>query len=200
MEKRLTLIRHGAIASRYDGCYVGRLDVPLSPAGNKQSTWLANYLTSQEVESLWCSPASRAQQTAAPAAKRLNLTLETSDGLNEVDFGQWEGLTFEQILANDPARVDEWAEMKKTFCFPGGESLTHFQKRVAGVAEKLRQSDSSHVAVVTHGGVIRSLVCMLLGLSAENYLKFDVSRGGFVTLDLYPQGAVLTGLYNEPAS
>ncbi len=199
MKKQLTLIRHGAIAASLDGCYVGRLNEPLSVKGKLQATRLANCLQKRNIDALWCSPALRAVETSVPIAKQLNLTVSNKKDLDEVDFGRWEGMTFEQICSADPHLVTKWSELAEDFCFPEGESHIKFQQRVARVVKDIRNSEQTNIVLVTHGGVIRSLICQLLGYHYRDRLKFEIVRGGLVTFDLYSQGAVLTGLYNEPA-
>jgi len=197
MPKKLTLIRHGALDSKLDGCYVGRLDVPLSAAGKQQAHTLAKRMQDAQVDALWCSPALRAKETAQPIAERLQLDCCIVDELIEVDFGRWEGLTFEQISAADPELVTEWAAMNEDFCFPEGESQREFWRRVNTIAEQISDCEHRHLALVSHGGVIRRLLCLLLGWPQQDYLKIEIARGGFATLSLYSEGAVLTGLYNE---
>ncbi|OQY21327.1 MAG: alpha-ribazole phosphatase [Desulfobacteraceae bacterium 4572_35.2] len=194
--KQITLIRHGALESDLDGCYVGHLDVPLSNEGQSQARKLAERLTDQNIDCLWCSPALRAQQTVAPITEQLIRPCTIKAQLNEVNFGRWEGLTFKQICASDPDLVDQWAKYSDDFCFPDGESQHHFQQRVTEIAQQIH-NNSGHLALVTHGGVIRALLCQLLGFTNQDYLKFEINRGSFVTLTIRDQHAVLTGLYND---
>lgn len=194
--KQITLIRHGALESDLDGRYVGRLDVPLSSEGLSQAIKLAERLTDQNIDSLWCSPALRAQQTVAPITERLARPFTIKSQLNEVNFGRWEGLTFKEIYATDPDLVDQWAKYSDDFCFPDGESQHDFHHRITKIAEQIH-SHSGHLALVTHGGVIRALVCHLLGFPKQDYLKFEINRGSFITLTIHDQHAVLTGLYND---
>lgn len=195
--KKLTLIRHAALDNSLDGCYVGRLDVPLSESGKQQAEHLADRLRPAGIDELWCSPARRSRETAEPLNVELKLDSLILDELHEVNFGRWEGLTFEQIKAADPELVNDWAALKEDFCFPQGESHGDFQQRIDTVAQRIEACDHSHLALVTHGGVIRRLLCKLIGWSQKDYLKVNIQRGGFATLNLYDQGAVLTGLYND---
>lgn len=197
MHRQITLIRHGALSTDLDGCYVGRLDVPLSDRGQTQATKLAQRFAQQSIDGLWCSPALRAQQTAAPIAQHIERPCNIKAELNEVNFGRWEGLTFNQICADDPQRVQQWADMNDDFCFPEGESQQQFSQRILDIAGLIHANDGSHLAIVTHGGVIRALLCQLLEWPPSDYLKFTIARGGFATLNLHDQHAVLTGLYNE---
>ncbi len=199
MEKQLTLIRHGALDASLDDCYVGRLNIPLSATGNHQANQLANCFKKRKVDAIWCSPALRAKQTAAPIAEQMDLTFSNMNELDEVNFGRWEGMTFEQISSVDSQLVTKWSELTEDFCFPEGESQIDFQQRVARVIDAVSNCEHHNIALVTHGGVIRALICQLLGYPYRDYLKFEIKRGGFATFDLYSQGAVLTGLYSESA-
>lgn len=196
MHKQITLIRHGALDSNLDDCYVGRLNAPLSDKGHSQARQLAKRLSTHNIDSLWCSPSLRAQQTVAPLVEHLARPCTIKVQLDEVNFGRWEGLTFEKICATDPELVDQWAKFSDDFSFPDGESQHDFHHRIAEIIEQIH-AHSGHLALVTHGGVIRALLCQLLGFSKHDYLKFEVNRGAFVTLTLRDQHAVLTGLYND---
>ncbi|MFA5700515.1 MAG: histidine phosphatase family protein [Desulfuromonas sp.] len=212
MPKQITLIRHAAIGAQWRGRYIGRRDVPLSDAGVAQAQQLAQRLTApdtQPIQRLWCSPAQRARQTAHPLVQRLecppsaqaavpaSIPVTFDPRLHEIDFGQWEGLTFAQILCQDPHLVEQWAAFAATFCFPAGEALSQFHQRVNGVAAAIHAETCSHLAIVSHGGVLRSLLCALLRWPLQDHLKFNLERGGYATLQLETDHAVLTGLYNS---
>jgi broad specificity phosphatase PhoE len=199
MQKQITLIRHAAIADEWGGRYIGHRDVPLSDAGVAHTQQLAQCLTVSDIlpiERVWCSPAQRARQTAHPLSQCLGCSVIIDTRLHEIDFGQWEGLTFEQILLKDPDHVDQWAAFADSFCFPGGEALTLFHQRVAAVAAAIHAEDCRHLAIVSHGGVLRSLICLLLRWPLQDHLKFMLKRGGYATLRLEADQAVLTGLHN----
>ncbi len=195
--RKLTLIRHAKLDESLNGCYIGRLDAPLSEVGKSHAALLAERLSNSGIEALWCSPYLRARQTAGPIADKLALDCRVVDDLKEVDFGRWESMTFAQIRAADPELVAVWATMEDEFSFPDGETLKDFKRRVESVAEEISDNDCNHLALISHGGVIRRLICRLTGWAANDYLKIDIRRGGFATLDLYTEGAVLTGLYND---
>jgi broad specificity phosphatase PhoE len=113
--------------------------------------------------------------------------------LREIDFGNWEMKTFAEIAAADPAKVAAWQEYTN-FVFPDGEAVTDFVLRVREVLEFLTTS-SGNVGVVTHGGVIRTMICMVLGLPVRNYLLFDVQPASLTILEVFSGGSgVLRGL------
>ncbi|OQY16703.1 MAG: hypothetical protein B6I36_09940 [Desulfobacteraceae bacterium 4572_35.1] len=198
--RQLTLIRHGALDTKLDGCYVGHLDVPLSRVGKNQAVTLAERLVGSNslcIDTLWCSPALRARQTADPVSNYLDLNYIIKEQLNEINFGRWEGWTFDQMCADDPQRVQQWADLHDNFSFPNGESHQHFSQRITEVTQLILDNEKSNLAIITHGGVIRNLLCELLGFSPRDYLKFTIARGGYATLNLHDKYAELTGLYND---
>jgi len=99
---------------------------------------------------------------------------EIDDNLREINFGRWEGMSFEEIAAADPAVVDRWAALDDAFAFPEGEGIKAFQERIRAAAERIAADPAGTVVVFTHGGVIRFLICHFLGLPDRHHLLFDV--------------------------
>ncbi len=137
----------------------------------------------------------RAVQTAAEIRRVYgnNSNLNIDKRLREIDFGSWEMKSFAEIAQEEPERVDEWAE-GGNFVFPGGDSIQSFQNRIAGMYEDMKNLPAKEVCVVTHGGVIRTMICLALGLSMNQYLLFSVQPGTMTVLDLFSEGAILAGL------
>lgn len=195
MASRLLLIRHAAIEGAERPLLIGASDLPAGPQGLRDLQGLAGALARFNPEAWFCSPLLRARQSIA----RLGEFCETAqefvldERLREIHFGRWELKSFAEIAAMDQDLIPGWAEYE-AFTFPGGESVATFCERVAGVLADLRASFCREIAVVAHGGVIRTLICLALGLSPKNYLLFDVRPGTLAVLDLHPDGAVLAGL------
>lgn len=194
MANRLLLVRHAQTALRYAGAFVGSSDVPLSALGRLQAAALAERLAKHRPGVIVASPMRRAAQTARAIAKATGARVQFDDDLREIDFGRWEGLRFEQIAAANPAAVDRWAKYRDDFRFPGGERIGSFVGRVTRAAQRLGALDARDVAVVTHGGVVRTILCCLLGLPTRNYLLFDVAPASLSVLNLFDGKGVLGGL------
>jgi len=195
MSTRLLLIRHAAIEGAERSLLVGASDVPASQKGLRDLQRLAGVLARFSPEAWFCSPLLRARQTCARLGEYCApaRTAVVDERLREIDFGRWEMKSFAEIAAMDQDLMPGWAEYTD-FTFPGGESVATFRSRVTGVLADLRASVHSEIAVVTHGGIIRTLICLALGLSPRNYLLFDVRPGTAAVLELYPDGAILAGL------
>lgn len=191
--KELILIRHGE--SLHAGTrYIGRTDTALTPRGHQQAQWIACCLQDSPLDAVYVSPAIRARETIQPYLNRVKTELVVNADLQEIDFGAWEGMTFEEIQAQAPERVTVWAENRMDFAFPNGESLNSFWKRVCRAGELLAATPGERIAVVTHGGVIRYLLCHFLGLAPERHRVFQIDLGSITTLVVHEGSATLKGL------
>lgn len=190
VERQLYLLRHGDIDKQ--GCYIGSTDLSLSAKGRQQVKDIATIVVRKDIDVIFRSPMLRCRETS----ELLNLSCPcyTDDLLKEIDFGQWEGKSFAEITRDDAATVTEWANNPTHFCFPGGESMVHFYSRIESIQKLLERYDHKRVLLVTHGGIIRHLLCLYLGISKEKYLVFDVQPGSFSSITLHSEGGVLTGL------
>lgn len=188
--KEIYFVRHGDVG--FQGRYIGSSDPQLTPLGVKQLDQLSSFLEKKAIEVVFCSPLRRCRESLEMLGLFVPVIL--CDELREVDFGAWEGKNYDEILAEDATTLGKWASPGGDFCFPGGESLRSFYQRLTGFWEMLRLCEEQRLLLVTHGGVIRHLLCLALGLPWEKYLSFDIALGSCATLKLYSQGGVLTGL------
>jgi broad specificity phosphatase PhoE len=189
MTKRITLLRHGKTGM--SGKYVGSQDVPLSTDGVFQINKLKKQFIKYPIDGVISSPMLRCRQTSEILfAQDL---MSHDEDLCEVDFGCWENLTFQEIVNKNPELVDEWSKSSNDFCFPEGECMAAFVSRVQSAGQRIKKSDEKDIMIVAHGGVIRYLLCYFLNLEPSHYLLFNVLKGRYSTLDLFDEGAVLTG-------
>lgn len=195
MARILLLIRHAQTEAQGAGRLIGSTDVHLGERGKTQAKALAPVLSRMLPESCLCSPLSRARETAAIAVSGLALEIEIDPDLREVDFGRWEGLSFEEVSALDPQGAERWAVWDRDFAFPGGEAMESFQERVRRAADRLISTPRQVVLAVTHGGVIRFAICHLLGLTPQQYVLFDVKPASMTVIQLHGRKGVLSGLY-----
>ncbi len=196
MPTRLFLLRHGP-TSAPSGCFVGRSDVPLSGQGLSRLANTADLL--KDIDSWYCSPMLRARQTLERLQKE-GCPVDApvyDDRLREIDFGRWELQTFADIAAQDQEQFAAWNQYLD-FVFPEGEAVAAFIQRVETMLAVFGGMESNTgtrtVAVVTHGGVIRTMICLALGISPRNYLLFDAQLASLTVLELFSEGGVLRGL------
>jgi broad specificity phosphatase PhoE len=192
MAKRLLLVRHGRLGANHVGRLIGATDLPLDPIGQRQGQALARRLARWSPETCFCSPMQRCRQMAALVAPELPPQLDLD--LREIDFGRWEMLTLAEAAADNPSLLDRWAEMNLDCRFPGGETVGGFLDRVRAAAEQLIHAQAETVLAVTHGGVIRMMLCHLLGLAPQQHMVFDVPYAVTVVIDLFDGKGVLVAL------
>lgn len=202
MVRKLILVRHGQVESRYKGKLVGSTDAGLSPEGLAQAAGLKDFLLRKSPDVFYSSPLRRCVDTARAAMEGLDGAgggLTVAALLREADFGEWEGLGFDEVLKKDPAGAARWVECDPGLSFPGGESLGGFVERVDAAAEMLRNVDAGTVAAFTHGGVIRFMLCRLLGLDISRHVVFEVGYADVFVLKLYGGNAMLTEIVKAKA-
>src|SRR5512136_1853016 len=103
----LWLIRHAEVERRYQFIFGGRIDMALSPRGHEQAAALAAYIKGRPFAALYASPMQRVQQTLTPILnEKLNVTVLSK--LREVDFGDWTGLSWEQVQAKFGKSAYSW--------------------------------------------------------------------------------------------
>ncbi len=190
MVASLFLLRHGKTA--FSGRLVGSTDVGLTSTGGDQIRAIRPALRREKIDRIFCSPMRRCRETAR--ILELDGEIFFVDDLKEIDFGRWEGLEFSEIEKRDPEYVRNWVEDPKGFCFPGGECCADFIARLEAFKERVQCLADEKVLIITHGGVIRHLICLFLGVSVKDYLLYQVREGLLATLDCFGKRGVLTGL------
>jgi probable phosphoglycerate mutase len=167
MSVRLILVRHGEAGGNRELRYLGSSDVPLTTLGEEQVKLLAEAVRVLDPMAIYASPLGRARQTAEGIAAATGLTTDLLDGLREMDFGAWEMLTHAEAMRRTPDLASIWAAGGTTSP-PGGESLADVTKRIVSCANLLAaRHDGQTVALVSHVGPIKALVCAALGLPPE---------------------------------
>lgn len=173
---RLVLVRHCEPEEDARGRCYGSLDVGLSPAGMQHARELAARLL--PCDAVWTSPRLRARQTAEPVAPSPHV----DDDLRELDFGELEGRTFDEIAATQPELYRAWMETPTRVRFPGGESYADLKERAVRSLERIWREGTISV-VVTHGGVIRAGLATWLGMPDEAIFRIDLAYGGVSIVD-----------------
>ncbi len=196
MTKKLLLVRHADTGSQYKERYIGSSDVPASDIGLAQVARLQSHLNVYCPQSWYCSSSNRALQTEKALRRVLHHPRKThfDTRLREIDFGSWENLSFEEIVTKNPEEVNKWAGMSPDFRFPDGEAYTAFVERLTSMLSLFTADPAEHILVISHGGVIRTMICLLLELEVCNYLLFDVRPASLTVITLLGEKGILTGL------
>jgi alpha-ribazole phosphatase len=162
MTSRIWLVRHGEPAGVRGRCY-GKLDIGLSAAGRAQMERSAACLKAEPFEAIYASPRVRTMESARIVANFHDCDCHEDAGLCEIDFGDFEGLTYDEIAMRYPAIYRQWMESPTEVQFPHGESFAGMRVRVLRAFEAIRERhEDGTVAIVTHGGVIRIVLAWAL--------------------------------------
>lgn len=166
----LVLIRHGETVWHAENRYAGRTDIPLSPRGHEQAERLARWASSARLTSIWVSPLLRARQTAAPSERATKLTAHVDPRLQELDFGQGEGLTRAEIEHSFPKAFAAFEADPAAHPLPGGENPPQAAERaIACLREIVGTYPAGRVLVVAHNTLIRLALCGLIGVPLSQY-------------------------------
>jgi len=194
---RLLLARHGNTTGNSAERFWGRTDVALSDEGTSQAERLRDRLATEKITAVYCSQLRRARSTAEIIAAAHSLPVTICEELLEINFGQAEGMTFNEIGQRFPEIMKSWPTRDLNFHYPGGESMGEMYSRVSQFPKRLeKHALEDTVLIVAHAGVIRLLLCHLLKLEPFHWRQFRTDLASLSIIDGYPQTPVLT-LFND---
>lgn len=191
------LVRHGEhklqgrlVAGRTTG-------IGLSPDGRGEAAAVAERLAGEKIDAVYASPLDRTRETAAIIADRLDRAVALRDDLLEVDFGEWTGLTFDQVRTDE--RWRPWQSCRSIAAIPGGESWRQVQDRAVSALFELRRAHpEGAVAVVSHGDVIRAALLFVLGMPLDFYSRIEVATGSISTIAIDGATLRVTAVNHRP--
>lgn len=184
----ILLVRHAAHVELGRILSGRRRDVALSSDGLEQAEIVGDLLAVEPLAAVYSSPRERAYYTARSIAEPLDLKVQIADGLDEVDFGDWTGMSFDD-LEGDPA-WSEWNEVRGSARPPNGESMAEAVDRAAAALEAIAAGHAgATIACVSHCDIIRGLIARYLGLPLDNMLRFDTDPASVSRLALGNWGA-----------
>jgi len=170
---RLILIRHGETLWNEKKRFQGISDIELSTKGRAQACALARSLRKEPLTAIYTSPLIRARQTADCLAEHHACPIVIAEGLKEINQGELDGLTGEDLRKNYPDFLLRWRTEPENTILPGGESLGGLQKRAWAVIEDIaRKHARETVAAVAHSFVILTIVCRALEIPLRSFRRF----------------------------
>jgi broad specificity phosphatase PhoE len=173
--RRLVLVRHGETEGESSIRYHGANDVPLSELGCAQMQRVARELAGERFDAVWVSRLRRTRAAARIIAPEVEA--EPIAGFDEIHFGDWEGLTREEIAARDPELSRLWRAGDDDFQYPGGDRVGDFRARVAAAWRELLPRAPERVLVVAHRGVISTLLMETLGVELDELRRWRLDLG-----------------------
>jgi broad specificity phosphatase PhoE len=192
MGLRLFVLRHGETDSSRERRFTGSRDVSLTAQGRAQCEAAARALESAAVNAIYASTLERSRVSAEIVAKPHRIEVIADPRFVEMSFGEWEGLTVEEVAARDPELWHAWRTAPDRFAAPGGEPMAAVAKRVAdGVGDLRGAHEGQTVILVAHAVVAKLIVLAALGLGPERYWAIDASPAGISEVEYRDDWATL---------
>ncbi len=196
---RLFLVRHGITESNHLGVYQGQLDVPLSAKGRLQIAALRERLRDEPFAMCYTSTLCRARASAEILLEEHFCPLQAAAGLDERDYGEWEGLTTAQVIERYPEAWDRFVADPIQNAAPGGETQPALQDRVERVLDEIAHTyEDATILIAAHGGSLRAILAFYLKLDQYEIWKLRLDNASLSIVDVYDGGGVLS-LFNDTA-
>jgi broad specificity phosphatase PhoE len=166
----LFLVRHGRTGWNKEQIFRGTKDVPLDAVGREEALLVGERLKGERLRAVYSSPLSRAKETAEAIARFHNVEVQVLAGLIDLNFGEWEGQSLEEVKKQYPDLYQQWLQEPHQVVFPNGEGLDAVSSRAMKVVEGIiERHPQGAVALVSHRVVLKVLICALLGLDNSHF-------------------------------
>lgn len=182
---KLFLIRHGQTDWNIKGKIQGSCNIKLNHTGIKQAEELSNKVLENKYKfsKIYSSPQRRSVKTAEILSKVTNIEYISMEGLEEINLGEWEGLSWEEVKEKYPTEYDEWYINRRYTKPPKGESYQDMVERVLKAIYKIISENCDDVAIVTHSAVIMCLQCCLTNTTFDEMTKFKTDNTSITEID-----------------
>lgn len=181
---QIVLVRHGATDWNLQHRCQGSSDRELSAVGVRQAEEIAALLSGENLTAVYASDLKRAQRTAEVIGQPHNLPVRIEESIRELDHGELEGLTFNQIKQNFGEFLTRWRSEPAELQVPGGERLIDVAERAWTGLQQIaeRHGADDNIVVVSHNFPIVGIVCRITGTHLNNYRNFHLDPCGISRL------------------
>ena len=188
----IVLVRHGETEWNVKEVFRGRIDIELNEIGVRQAELLAEYLSRRQIDTVYSSPLQRALRTAERIARDHQLDVKIRPGLIDLDYGEWQGLSHQEVKEQYGELYVRWRESPEGVRMPSGESLGDVSRRAAAVVKEVTEGCRGTAVLVSHRVVNKVLICALLGLDNAHFWNIRQDTCGMTTFSYQNQHFILT--------
>ncbi|MBW2077399.1 MAG: histidine phosphatase family protein [Deltaproteobacteria bacterium] len=175
---RVYLVRHGQTEWNRELRFRGRADIALNENGHKQARAIAHALKDNGITAIYTSPLMRSIETARPTAAVSNTEITTVQGLIDINYGEWEGLAYDEVRQRYAELYRQWEERPDLVTFPKGESLDEVRSRAfSAFTEIVGENRGKSILIIPHRVINKVLLCALLGLSTSKFWSIRQDTG-----------------------
>ena len=181
---KIHLIRHGQTMANADKKYLGSGSSPFTALGLEQNADALSKLAQVEIDAVYSSPSDRCMSSANSFAACKKTQVISDARLSEIDFGKFEGLTWQEAEKNYPSEFKEFCEDPQNYVFPEGESQKRLDERTLSFIEEIKRSSYESIAVFSHGGTIMSILSHLLEIEPHQKWRFKITHGSVSLVEI----------------
>ena len=197
---RFYLIRHGETDWNKAGRYQGRTNIDMNAEGREQARLLGERFRFLPLDALYVSPLNRAVETANEVARTTGITPVTDEHFIEINFGEWEGHTIEELSEKFGSAYTDFFKDPFDHPVPGEGSFQNAMDRaIEGFNILAERHQGQNVAIISHGGLLRVMLVGLLEMGDAFYRKTWMTNTSVTMLDVMPDGRKLLMTLNDKA-
>ena len=191
------LVRHGQTAWNKEEIFRGRTDISLNEVGFRQAELVGEYLKGSNIHVVYSSPLLRARETARRVAEVFNLKVLPLEGINDMSFGKWEGLSLKEVQIHDRDLYRQWRTEPHLVRLPGGETLDEVRMRaMAALEDVIRLNTGQNLVLVSHRVVIKVILCGILGIDNSHFWQIGQDTTA-INLIQHKNGKYILSFLNE---
>ena len=192
MTNTIYIVRHGQTEWNLLGKTQGHGNSDLTPKGIEQAELLADSMTKYPIDYIYSSDLGRAYQTAEIIGNKLNIEVEKTEALREMNFGTWEGRIIKDIIEEDPELYKMWRNEPHLAKIPQGETLSQIKERTdAFIKEINKKYDGKHIVLVTHSLCARIMLLSFLDSDVKNIYRINQANTALNIIELRDYGPVV---------
>lgn len=193
MKTRLIFVRHAEAEGNKIRRFHGWTDSEITEKGRLQASRVAERLKDVDIDIVYSSSLKRTLQTASYISSVKNLPVNTSDSLKEINGGEWEDLTWEELQQRWPDAYHTWDNNPHAHVMPNGESMQEFQDRLMEeVMSIIKENEGKNICIVTHGTAIRAMICRFRACTLEEMINVAWCDNTAITIIDYEYGVFST--------
>lgn len=194
---KLILVRHALTNDNQNSRLSGHIDSVLSEEGKKQTKKLTRYLSNIHIDKIYTTTSTRTKDTVYELSKLNSINIIEKESLKEINFGDFEGMTFDEIKSKFPKEFQKMINEGYNYKYPNGESLIMTYGRVAEeIDEIILDNKDKTVLICSHGGTIRNIITHLISKSYEYHWNFKIDNASVSILEIENGFAVINTMNN----
>lgn len=176
--KNIYLVRHGMVRmNKEQKSFIGQTDLPLNEEGEEQANRLSSILSKIKISSVFCSDLTRSVVTAERISAYHGISPVIKTELREISLGDWDGLTFSEVISRYPDEFKQRGDDIVNFCPPNGESFHQCGDRVIAAFENIIHASEGNIVITGHAGVNRLILCHVIGVPVKNLFNISQDYG-----------------------